>query len=253
VTEKRPVTIFAHVIAAAGSMLPGRKYPVGLLQSANAVVQIELQRIGFSMDEINKYSASQKLPPFGLIEDRIKNFDITKSPFYQDAPWGPLTADAYYQCFTFLGAFKAVKEAAVENDYRGRNLFPYQWISIGIQFGWQLQNIGLDTMGDISESVRAELRAERRKGKTYSVARIAIKKLIGRGIDTGNKVKSYLEENDLVDGTSIRVTKECDKWGNTTAYVFFDESLARTGKLELSSLAATVSNLKKRHFPKPIL
>lgn len=247
VTEKRPLSTFAHVMEAAGTMLPGRKYPVGLLQSANAIVQTELQRIGFSMDEIDVYSSSQNLPAPGLIEDKIRNFDITKSPFYphgQD-PWGPLTVDAYYQCFTFLGSYKLVKEAVVENDHRGRNLFPHQWISIGIMFGWNLHNIGLNTIGDISESVRAETRAERRKGKTYSVARIAIKELIGRGIDTGKKVKSYLEENDLVDGTSIRVTKECDKWGNTTAFVFFDESLARTDKLEVGSLAPTVSNLKK--------
>lgn len=246
VIEKRPFDIYAHVMSAAGTILPGRKHPTGILQSAKVIVEMELVRIGFTRREIKDYCESQNIPPPGLIEDKVRNFQTTGSVLGEDDnPWGSLPIHAYYECFTFLGEFYVIREAAVENDLRGRELYPHQWISMGLMLGWQLSSIGVHTIAEISESVRAENRAERRRGKNYSAARIGLRMLIDKGFGTGKKVTEFLESNDYIDGTAIRVSKEQDRWGKTTAYVFFDESSARTDKLECKSVGPTVSNLKK--------
>ncbi len=82
--EKRPFSIYAHAMNAMGTMLPNRKYPLGLVQSTKVIVETELARIGFTIEEIRNFASLQEIPPPGLIEEKVQDFHKSGSKLGDD-------------------------------------------------------------------------------------------------------------------------------------------------------------------------
>lgn len=234
---KRGLTLYSAIVQAGWG--DDRDLDINVFDAVRVVIEVELEHLGFKFDAIERWATYWNSPSEELLQSKIDSFEPHDHHVMLQVP---LSIEAYKNRFKLLSFAYDIEESALVDAEQKVPIS--EWLSLALFLGFLLSAADIEIDLNYMMADLGRKSGLSRRGKRYSMARMAIDYAISQGHDSTASIQEYFESEPDIKEIEIDVYCDVDDHGQTTGFTFKNRPTGKSRSLQIDSLAPTVSELR---------